>query len=95
MPPATGTGGSFRSHPRDAAGHVIYRRANGVCFVEIIESEVERRIRFDDVACAPVMSDPAYRLCDSGEIRRTNDGCLCARLGNPPKPTFAVTCPER
>ena len=93
--PGAGTGGPFRGHPRDGAGRVIYRRQNGVCFVEIVESAEQRRFRFDDVACAPVMSDPAYQGCDSGEIRRTNDGCVCARLGNPPRPPFALTCPQQ
>jgi hypothetical protein len=92
--PATGAGG-FRDHPRDEAGRVIYRRKNGVCFVEIVESAAERRFRFDDVACAPAMNDPAYQACDNGEIRVKGDGCVCARLGNPPKPPFAVACPQQ
>ncbi len=89
-----GASGPFLGHPRDGAGRLIYRRQNGTCFIEVVVSAAERRFRFDDVSCAPVMGDPAYQSCDSGEIRPTSDGCVCARLGNPPRPPFAVTCPR-
>lgn len=94
-PLATATKTGFQRHPRDAAGRVIYLRKAGGCFVEVVESPAERRIRFDDTACAPVMSDPAYQACDNGEIRLANDGCVCARLGNPPRPPFGVACPPQ
>lgn len=93
-PSATGASGGFRAHPRDLTGHIAHRRSNGTCFVEIVESPTERRFRFDDTACPPVMGDPAYNACDNGEIRLAKDGCVCAQLGNPPKPPLGVSCPQ-
>lgn len=92
---------AFKTHPRDAAGNVIFKDKLGGCFVEIPFASTkprqpgERHVREEKLVCPPVMSDPAYGKCLGGLIELKGDKCFCLVGGNPPPPPLALECPSR
>ena len=94
-------GGAFKTHPRDARGHLILKDAQGGCFVEIpVPTDKPlppggRSIRVEKLTCPPLMSDPAYAKCVGGTIQLQPGGCSCFIGGNPPPPAVALTCPAQ
>ena len=98
---ATSFATSFKQHPKNADGLVIFKNQLGGCFVEVIVPQTrplqpgERSIRVDKLSCPDEMSDAAYTRCFDGQITRDGDTCLCGQAGNPPRTPFPIDCPAR
>jgi hypothetical protein len=91
-------------HPRDEAGHLVFRRANGTCYVQVDKAgpppkdlmSGERWVEDKDVACPKEFSDPAFAAIPDGKYWVQDEKGECAQaasFGNPPPPPVATPCP--
>ena len=96
---------SAGAHPRDAQGHLIFRKSGGTCYVQLEKAgpppkdlmSGERWVEDKDVACPKEFDDPAFAAIPDGvywvQDEKSGECSQAQNFGNPPPPPKVVPCP--